>query len=139
MLTNSFRCLGSGFMTGYNMANKILIVDDDNRNIFALKAVLKSKGYTCLSATSAEEGIRMLSAEPGISVVLMDMMMPDMDGYEAMAKIAETEQLKHIPVIAVTAQAMVGDRERCLDAGAAGYVSKPINVDELIKLISQYV
>ncbi|WP_276091308.1 response regulator [Pedobacter sp. JY14-1] len=121
------------------MANKVLIVDDDNRNIFALKAVLKAKGYQCLSAPGAEEGIHMLANNPEIGVVLMDMMMPGMDGYEAMAKMNSDPVLKHIPVIAVTAQAMLGDRERCLEAGAVGYVSKPINVEELTKLLTEYV
>ena len=119
--------------------NKILIVDDDNRNIFALTAVLKAKGYQCVSATGGEEGLDLLKREKNISVVLMDMMMPGMDGYQAMAKMNEHPELKDIPVIAVTAQAMLGDRERCIDAGAVGYVSKPINVDELTKLLTQYI
>lgn len=119
--------------------HKILIVDDDNRNIFALTAVLKAKGYQCVSATGGEEGLDLLKREKNISVVLMDMMMPGMDGYQAMAKMNEHPELKDIPVIAVTAQAMLGDRERCINAGAVGYVSKPINVDELTKLLTQYI
>jgi len=119
--------------------NKILIVDDDNRNIFALSAVLRAKGYQCVSATGAEEGLEMLAGDSSIVVVLMDMMMPGMDGYEAIAQMRNSPGLKDIPVIAVTAQAMMGDRERCLNAGAVGYVSKPINVDELIKLLNLYV
>lgn len=118
---------------------KVLIVDDDNRNIFALKAVLKAKGYTCVSASGAEEGLRLLAEDEGIGIVLMDMMMPGMDGYEAMAKMQEIPGLKDIPVIAVTAQAMVGDKERCLEAGAKGYVSKPINVDSLTQMLSQHL
>lgn len=118
---------------------KVLIVDDDNRNIFALKAVLKAKGYPCLSAPYAEDGIQLLRENPDIAVVLMDMMMPGMDGYEAMAKIREIPEIKNVPVIAVTAQAMVGDRERCLNAGAVGYISKPINVESLVQLLSQYI
>jgi two-component system cell cycle response regulator DivK len=118
--------------------NKILIIDDDNRNIFALKAVLKAKGYHCLSATGAEEGLELLEQDQQIAVVLMDMMMPGMDGYQAMAKMETHPELKNIPVIAVTAQAMLGDKERCLNAGAVGYVSKPINVEELTKLLIQY-
>ena len=118
---------------------KVLIIDDDNRNIFALTAVLKAKGYQCLSAIGAEEGLQLLEEQKDIAVVLMDMMMPGMDGYEAIAKIEENPDLKHIPVIAVTAQAMVGDRERCINAGAAGYVSKPINVEELTSLLIKYI
>ena len=119
--------------------NKILIVDDDNRNIFALRAVLKAKGYQCLSATGAEEGLEILAEDSDIAVVLMDMMMPGMDGYEAIAIMKKSPEFRDIPVIAVTAQAMLGDRERCLNAGASGYISKPINVDELIKLLNLYV
>ena len=119
--------------------NKILIIDDDPRNIFALTAVLKAKGFPCVSAASAEVGLEMLVQDKNIVVVLMDMMMPWMDGYQAISKMKENPALKHIPVIAVTAQAMLGDRERCLEAGAIGYVSKPINIDELIKLLNLYV
>lgn len=119
--------------------NKILIVDDDNRNIFALRAVLKAKGYQCLSAPGAEEGLEILAEDSDIAVVLMDMMMPGMDGYEAITIMKQSPGFKHIPVIAVTAQAMLGDRERCLNAGASGYISKPINIDELIKLLNLYV
>lgn len=119
--------------------NKILIIDDDRRNIFALSAVLKAKGYQCLSATGAAEGLEILKGDEEIVVVLMDMMMPDMDGYEAISKMKSSPELKEIPVIAVTAQAMLGDRERCLNAGAVGYVAKPINVEELVKLLNLYV
>lgn len=121
------------------MTDKVLIIDDDNRNIFALKAVLKAKGYHCLAASGAEEGIDLLKQDEDIAVVLMDMMMPGMDGYQAMAEIGKMPELKHIPVIAVTAQAMVGDKERCLSAGAAAYVSKPINVEELTGLLKKYI
>lgn len=119
--------------------NKILIIDDDPRNIFALSAVLKAKKYNCLSAPGAEQGINMMMADSDIAIVLMDMMMPDMDGYEAIGKMREIEALKDIPVIAVTAQAMMGDKERCLNAGALGYISKPINVEELTKLLTKYI
>ena len=115
----------------------ILIIDDDNRNIFALKAVLKSKGFGCLSAPSAQEGFPIIENGGKISVVLMDMMMPDMDGYQAMAAMKKSEKMRNIPVLAVTAQAMVGDKERCLSAGASGYVSKPIDVDELMLQIEE--
>ena len=118
---------------------KILIIDDDSRNIFALNAVLKSKKYDCLSASSPIEGFQILSQNKDVGVVLMDMMMPFMDGYEAIAKMKEDEELKKIPVIAVTAQAMVGDRERCIEAGAVGYVSKPINVEYLEKLLDHII
>jgi two-component system cell cycle response regulator DivK len=115
----------------------ILIIDDDNRNIFALKAVLKAKGFDCLSATSAQEGFSIMEENENVAVVLMDMMMPEMDGYQAISVIKKSEKMRNIPVLAVTAQAMVGDKERCLAAGAAGYVSKPINVDELLTQIEK--
>ncbi|RZK66203.1 MAG: response regulator [Pedobacter sp.] len=115
----------------------ILIIDDDNRNIFALKAVLKAKGFDCLSATSAQEGFSIMEENENVAVVLMDMMMPEMDGYQAISVIKKSEKMQNIPVLAVTAQAMVGDKERCLAAGAAGYVSKPINVDELLTQIEK--
>ncbi|MES2446507.1 MAG: response regulator [Bacteroidota bacterium] len=118
---------------------KILIIDDDSRNIFALTAVLKAKKFNCLSAISAQQGFDILKNEADVGVVLMDMMMPDMDGYEAIGKMKNHPQMADIPVIAVTAQAMVGDRERCLAAGAVGYVSKPVNVDELLIQINNYL
>ncbi|MBU4539547.1 MAG: response regulator [Weeksellaceae bacterium] len=118
---------------------EILIIDDDSKNIFALHAVLKAKKYRCVSALSARQGLQMLSDNKNIGVVLMDMMMPEMDGYEAIGQMKTNESLKDIPVIAVTAQAMTGDRDKCLKAGADGYLSKPVNVDELMKLLQQLI
>jgi len=115
----------------------ILIIDDDNRNIFALKAVLKAKGFDCVSAISAREGFSIMEENENVAVVLMDMMMPDMDGYQAISAMKKSEKMQNIPVLAVTAQAMVGDKERCLSAGASGYISKPINVDELLVQIEE--
>jgi CheY-like chemotaxis protein len=122
-----------------NSKKEILIIDDDSKNIFALSAVLKSKKYPCVSAMSADQGLKILSVNKNIGVVLMDMMMPEMDGYEAIGKMKCDEELKNIPVIAVTAQAMVGDREKCLKAGANGYISKPVNVDELLRLLNKLI
>lgn len=116
---------------------KILIIDDDSRNIYALRLVLKAKGFEVLTAIDAPAGIATLKAEKDVKVVLMDMMMPEMDGYEALSIIRKDPELVGIPVIAVTAQAMVGDREKCLAAGANGYVSKPIDVDVLLELLKQ--
>jgi len=114
----------------------VLVIDDDSRNIFALKAVLKSRGIECLSAGSALDGIALLNADGGIRMVLMDMMMPEMDGYEAIRQIRRGGR-STMPIVAVTAQAMVGDREKCLAAGADAYLSKPIDVDQLMELISR--
>lgn len=116
----------------------ILIIDDDARNIFALKAVLKSYGWTCFSATGALEGIEILEKQNGIGIVLLDMMMPDMDGYETISRIREGTR-KDVPVISVTAQAMQGDREKCLEAGANDYISKPVDVDRLKLILQQFI
>lgn len=116
----------------------VLIIDDENRNIFALKAVLKSKGFHVESATSSNEGISLLRKNKNIGVVLLDMMMPDMDGYEALGLIRSDKDLVNTTVFAVTAQAMMGDREKCLEAGANEYVSKPIDVDVLLNLLNRY-
>lgn len=116
---------------------KVLIIDDDARNIFALSATLKAKSYTCISTTSAREAMELLNHDASVDVILMDMMMPDMDGYEAIPIFKQMEKLKHIPVIAVTAQAMVGDREKCMNAGADGYISKPIDLDQLLLLLQK--
>ena len=118
---------------------QILIIDDDSKNIFALSAVLKAKKFQCISALSAQQGLQMLSSNKNVGIVLMDMMMPEMDGYEAIGKIKSDENLKDIPVIAITAQAMTGDREKCLEAGANGYISKPVDVDELMVLLNQLI
>lgn len=119
------------------MKPQILVIDDDAKNIFALCAVLKSRGFHCLTAQSAKEGIGQLIKNAKIGIVLMDMMMPEMDGYEAISLIKAEERLAHIPIIAVTAQAMTGDREKCLAAGAADYLAKPVDVDLLINKINQ--
>ena len=116
---------------------EILIIDDDSKNIFALSAVLKARKYSCVSALSAQEGLTKLKNNKNIGVVLMDMMMPEMDGYEAIAKMKTDADLQHIPVIAITAQAMTGDREKCLEAGADGYISKPVDVDELLQQLNK--
>ena len=119
------------------MSKKILIIDDDSRNIFALKAILKAKGFETLSAGGMKEAFQLLKTDKSIGTILMDMMMPDMDGYEAIPLIKSDEALKHIPVIAVTAQAMKGDREKCLAAGADNYISKPVDIDQLLVLLKE--
>ncbi|MEJ7679859.1 MAG: response regulator [Segetibacter sp.] len=116
----------------------ILIIDDDSKNIFALKVILASRGYSCYTSLSAKEGIDMLLNNTGIKIVLMDMMMSEMDGYEALKIIRNNNKLSFLFVIAVTAQAMVGDREKCLQAGANDYISKPIDVDLLLGKLNNY-
>lgn len=119
------------------MTKKILIVDDDPRNIFALKLTMKARGYTSETAISAEDAIGILKNDDNIAVVLMDMMMPDTDGYKAIKLIREDQQIRHIPIIAVTAQAMQEDRQKCLDAGANDYIKKPVDVDLLMNAIKK--
>lgn len=122
-----------------NIGKKVLIIDDDHRNIFALSAILKARKYNCISAPSAAEGLKILEQDGKVDVVLLDMMMPEMDGYEALKYIREKEAISKIPVIAVTARAMTGDKELCMESGASGYVSKPVNIDELTSLINQLI
>ncbi len=118
----------------------VLIVDDEQRNIFALSAVLKSEGIKCLTAMDGKEGIATLKENPDIDIVLMDIMMPEMDGYEAIRYIRNDVNLKNIPIIALTANAMKGDMEKCMEAGASDYISKPVDIEKLtstmIKLLT---
>lgn len=122
-----------------NVGKVVLIIDDDSRNLFALRLALKSRGYTAICCHDAKEGMALLKSEPAIDIVLLDMMMPDMDGYEALAHLRAIEEYKCLPLIAVTAQAMPGDRERCLAAGAWDYVSKPIDIDKLMTAIERVI
>ena len=121
------------------MAQKILIIDDEPRNVFALTATLRSRGYDCISASSAKQGLALLNSDHSIGIVLIDMMMPEMDGYEAIPLIRNIRIGKDLLIVAVTAQAMTGDREKCLLAGAHEYISKPINVDLLFDLLQQHI
>lgn len=117
---------------------KVLIIDDDSRNIFALSAVLKSKGFRCVTAESAKSGLHELTVNDDIQAILLDMMMPEMDGYQAIAEIRKKFPASTAPIIAVTAQAMGGDKEKCLRAGANAYISKPINIDELLSVLKTH-
>jgi CheY-like chemotaxis protein len=114
---------------------KILIVDDDVRNVFALTSVLEARGMTVLFAENGREGLEMLDANPDVDLVLMDVMMPEMDGYEAMRAIRARQRFEDLPVIALTAKAMQGDRERSIASGASDYVTKPVDPDQLLSLM----
>lgn len=116
---------------------KVLIIDDDSRNIFALTATLKAKSFDCVSCLSAPEALEILKEKKDIDIILIDMMMPEMDGYDAIPLIKEIPDYEQVPIIAVTAQAMTGDREKCILAGADDYISKPINVDKLMLVLNQ--
>jgi CheY-like chemotaxis protein len=114
------------------VGRKVLVVDDDVRNIFALSSVLERRGMTVLTAGTGREAISMLESTPDIAIVLMDIMMPEMDGYETMQVIRQNAHLRRLPIIALTAKAMKGDREKCLEAGASEYMAKPVNTDQLL-------
>ncbi|PJZ31095.1 HAMP domain-containing protein [Leptospira kmetyi] len=115
--------------------HKVLIVDDDVRNIFALTSVLERQKMKVAFAENASEGIRILQNTPDIEIVIMDVMMPDMDGYEATRAIRSMDQFVSLPIVAVTAKAMKGDREKCIEAGATDYITKPVDVDHLLSLL----
>jgi CheY-like chemotaxis protein len=110
----------------------VLIVDDDARNLFALSSVLERRGMSVLTATTGREAIDRLEQTPNVSIVLMDIMMPEMDGYQTMQAIRAKEKWQSLPIIALTAKAMKGDREKCLEAGASDYLAKPVNTDQLL-------
>ncbi|MEH2411527.1 HAMP domain-containing protein, partial [Nostoc sp.] len=114
---------------------KALIVDDDMRNIFALTSMLECYQIQVLYAENGREGITLLETTPDIDVVLMDVMMPEMDGYETTRVIRQNEQFKSLPIIALTAKAMQGDREKCLEAGASDYITKPVDTEQLLSLL----
>jgi len=117
------------------MGRKVLIVDDDVRNIFALTSVLERKKVQVLSAENGMEGLELLQKAGDVEAVLMDVMMPEMDGYETMRRIRALPQFKKLPILAVTAKAMKGDREKCLEAGANDYITKPVDMDQLLSLL----
>ncbi len=114
---------------------KVLIVDDDIRNIFALTSLLEPYQMQILYAENGRDGITMLQNNSNINVVLMDVMMPGMDGYETMQAIRALDEFKNIPIIALTAKAMKGDREKCIDAGASDYIAKPVDTEQLLSLL----
>ncbi|CAN5729717.1 hypothetical protein BH23GEM6_BH23GEM6_21610 [soil metagenome] len=114
---------------------KVLVVDDDVRNIFSLTSVLESYGMSVLFAENGRDALEVLHANPDIDLVLMDVMMPEMDGYETTQAIRETEEFRNLPIIAVTAKAMKGDREKTLAAGASDYITKPVDTEQLMSLM----
>jgi CheY-like chemotaxis protein len=114
---------------------KILIVDDDVRNVFALTSVLEAHGMEVLYAENGNDGIELLRQHPEVDLVLMDIMMPGMDGYETMRVIRSEESFKQLPIISLTAKAMKGDREKSITSGASDYITKPVDTDQLLSLM----
>ncbi|WP_162510779.1 response regulator, partial [Treponema endosymbiont of Eucomonympha sp.] len=114
---------------------KVLIVDDDARNIFALTSLLENHDVDVVSTTNGKTAIEIVQKTPDISLVLMDIMMPEMDGYETIREIRKIPDFHTLPILALTAKAMKGDREKCLEAGASDYISKPVNTDQLLSLM----
>jgi CheY-like chemotaxis protein len=114
---------------------KVLIVDDDIRNIFALTSVLERYDMEVLSSETGRDAIATLERTPGIDVVLMDVMMPDMDGYETIRAIRRSPQFRDLPIVAVTAKAMKGDREKTLEAGAWDYLAKPVDTEHMLSVL----
>jgi CheY-like chemotaxis protein/signal transduction histidine kinase/HAMP domain-containing protein len=121
------------------VGKKVLVVDDDVRNIFALSSVLERRGMTVLTAGTGRQAIAMLESTPDVAIVLMDIMMPEMDGYETMQVIRQKTALRRLPIIALTAKAMKGDREKCLEAGASEYLAKPVNTDQLLSALRMWL
>jgi CheY-like chemotaxis protein/signal transduction histidine kinase len=118
---------------------KVLVVDDDIRNIFALNSVLERHSMEVMSATNGHDAVKLIEATSDLSLVLMDIMMPEMDGYETIRRIRQSPQLRLLPIIALTAKAMKGDREKCLEAGASDYVAKPVNTEQLLSLVRTWL
>jgi len=117
----------------------VLVVDDDVRNIFALSSALERRGMTVLTASTGREALATLESTPGVAIVLMDVMMPEMDGYQTMRAIRRNSSFRRLPIVAVTARAMKGDREKCLAAGASDYLAKPVNTEHLLSVLRTWL
>jgi CheY-like chemotaxis protein/signal transduction histidine kinase len=121
------------------VGKKVLVVDDDVRNIFALSSVIERRGMTVITAGTGREAIAKLESTLDIAIVLMDIMMPEMDGYETMQVIRQNPSFRRLPIIALTAKAMKGDREKCLEAGASEYLAKPVNTEQLLSSLRMWL
>ena len=117
----------------------VLLVDDDARNIFALSSVLERRGMQVLTSTTGREAIELIAQTPGLAIVLMDIMMPEMDGYQTIENIRRNPAYRRLPIIALTAKAMKGDREKCLEAGASDYLAKPVNTEQLLSALRMWL
>jgi CheY-like chemotaxis protein len=117
----------------------VLLVDDDSRNIFALSSVLERRGMHVLTATTGSEAIALVNETPALAIVLMDIMMPEMDGYQTIENVRRNPAYRRLPIIALTAKAMKGDREKCLEAGASDYLAKPVNTEQLLSALRMWL
>jgi HAMP domain-containing protein/CheY-like chemotaxis protein/signal transduction histidine kinase len=121
------------------IGRSVLLVDDDARNIFALSSVLERRGMNVLTATTGSEAIDLVQKTDDLAIVLMDIMMPEMDGYQTIKRIRENLSYRRLPIVALTAKAMKGDREKCLEAGASDYLAKPVNVEQLLSSLRMWL
>jgi CheY-like chemotaxis protein len=121
------------------LGKAVLVVDDDVRNIFALSSVLERRGMQVLTANTGSEAIELLEKTSGLSIVLMDIMMPEMDGYQTIRQIRKKSAFQRLPIVALTAKAMKGDREKCFEAGASDYLAKPVNTEQLLSVLRMWL
>jgi len=117
----------------------VLLGDDDARNILALSSALERHGLEVLTATTGREAVSLINSMAKISIVLMDIMMPEMDGYETIQVIRQNADLRRLPIVALTARAMKGDREKCMEAGASDYLAKPVNTEQLLSALRMWL
>ncbi len=113
----------------------VLLIDDDMRNVFALSSAIQDQGMSVTVGKNGRDGINQLESNPDVDIILMDIMMPEMDGYEAMREIRKKDKYKDLPIIALTAKAMKGEKDRCTEAGASDYLSKPVDTERLLSLM----
>jgi HAMP domain-containing protein/CheY-like chemotaxis protein/signal transduction histidine kinase len=121
------------------VGKSVLLVDDDSRNLFALSSVLERRGLNVLTASNGNETINLLNSDQNIAIVLMDIMMPEMDGYQTIQAIRKNPEWRRLPIVALTAKAMKGDREKCLEAGASDYLAKPVNTEQLFAALRMWL
>ena len=130
-----FKYASNGISDNSLQKKKILVVDDDMRNVFALTAALEHEQMEIITASDGKEALQTIENDGKIDLVLMDIMMPEMDGYEAMRIIRNQMKLTKLPIIALTAKAMTGDKEKCINAGASDYITKPVDIQKLVSLM----
>ena len=121
------------------VGRRALLVDDDPRNIFALSSALERRGMQVVTASTGREAIDLIDTMPDLDIVLMDIMMPVMDGYQTIKVIRQKQAYSRLPIVALTAKAMKGDREKCLEAGASDYLAKPVNTEQLLATLRTWL